>query len=498
MAASPTPKTSSEFILVAPYENLLSHTRFLLTLRSQEGKYHSLILFRLSTGDDTQLPNVSQRSDLHSYQQLYAMESACPHLGADMSHAEIEECEDSVVVVCPWHRYDFDLRTGESETGLRACTYTVKVEPHEKDGVNKVWVEAPDNSGWQLVELRPVSEAFADLPPAVANSIPESVPSVPIKLSEDLVPSNGAPCTLMEWAVLILNTSDPMLKVERTKHAVHLFRTGQITSIGHKSKRAPQPPAIPPRDDNYTRNIVDPRKLGKRKNAAVMLHALANIEQWAIDLAWDIMVRFGPSHPEIPSAFFSDFSRMALDESKHFSLLVSRLSEISPSTPYGSLPVHAGLWESAATTANSLRARVAIIHLVHEARGLDVNPGTIERFRRSGDLESVKVLQVIHHDEVTHVTSGHRWFTWICQQQGVDPVKTFREEVRRGWRGEIKGPFNVDAREIAGMTRDFYEDLRGDMDTVSNHGASETLKDVNARSAGYQSSAPSLHVDYEK
>lgn len=168
-----------------------------------------------------------------------------------MSHAEIEECEDSVVVVCPWHRYairplcfgeslliqvniryDFDLRTGESETGLRACTYTVKVEPHEKDGVYKVWVEAPDNSGWRLVELRPVSEgmygrdcfseirydcplylAFADLPPAVAKSIPESVPSVPIKLSEDLVPSNGAPCTLMEWAVLILNTSDPMLKV---------------------------------------------------------------------------------------------------------------------------------------------------------------------------------------------------------------------------------------------------------------------------------------------
>ena len=93
------------FFRVAPYENLLSHTRFLLTLRSQEGKYHSLILFRLSTGDDTQLPNVSQRSDLHSYQQLYAMESACPHLEADMSHAEIEECEDSVVVVCPWHRY---------------------------------------------------------------------------------------------------------------------------------------------------------------------------------------------------------------------------------------------------------------------------------------------------------------------------------------------------------------------------------------------------------
>jgi nitrite reductase/ring-hydroxylating ferredoxin subunit len=32
------------------------------------------------------------------------MESTCPHLGADLSHAEIEECETSVVAVCPWHR----------------------------------------------------------------------------------------------------------------------------------------------------------------------------------------------------------------------------------------------------------------------------------------------------------------------------------------------------------------------------------------------------------
>ena len=36
--------------------------------------------------------------------QIYVMESTCPHLGADLSHAEIEECETSVVAVCPWHR----------------------------------------------------------------------------------------------------------------------------------------------------------------------------------------------------------------------------------------------------------------------------------------------------------------------------------------------------------------------------------------------------------
>ncbi|KAF9237162.1 hypothetical protein BU15DRAFT_63414 [Melanogaster broomeanus] len=98
---------------------------------------------------------------------------------------------------------------------------------------------------------------------------------------ETLIPTDRTPSTLMEWGVVILNTANPTLKVERTKHAVHLFRTGQLTSIGHKPKNVTIPPAVPPRDENSTRNTVDPKKLGKRKNAEVMLHALANIEQWA-------------------------------------------------------------------------------------------------------------------------------------------------------------------------------------------------------------------------
>jgi uncharacterized ferritin-like protein (DUF455 family) len=117
---------------------------------------------------------------------------------------------------------------------------------------------------------------------------------------------------------------------------------------------------------------------------------------------WDIIARFGSKHAHLPTAFFSDFAKMALDESKHFSLLVSRLEEVSPATPYGSLPVHAALWESATETRDSLLARLAIVHLVHEARGLDVNPGTIARFKRAGDEETVKVMEVIHADEVTH------------------------------------------------------------------------------------------------
>ena len=186
-----------------------------------------------------------------------------------------------------------------------------------------------------------------------------------------------------------------------------------------------------------------------------------------LSLSWDIIARYGPTNQDLPHAFFSDWTRIALDEAKHFTLLTRRLNAISPSTPYGSLPVNAGIWESAQDTYHSLRARLAILHLVHEARGLDVSPATIEKFRRSRDMETVAVMEIVHTDEVTHVTAGHRWFSWICKKEGVDPIQAFREEVRRGWRGEIKGPFNEEDRAKAGMTKEFYTDLKGEKGDAS-------------------------------
>jgi hypothetical protein len=101
--------THSQLSRISPAQRLLSHFRFLLTLRSEEGKYHALIVFRLSTSNDTASTagtnGAASENKPEWYNQIYVMESACPHLGAEMSHADIEEYEDSVVAVCPWHRY---------------------------------------------------------------------------------------------------------------------------------------------------------------------------------------------------------------------------------------------------------------------------------------------------------------------------------------------------------------------------------------------------------
>ena len=69
-----------------------------------------------------------------------------------------------------------------------------------------------------------------------------------------------------------------------------------------------------------------------------------------------------------------------------FRMLAARLVELG--SEYGALNAHDGLWDSAMETAGSLEARLVVEHCVHEARGLDVLPATIEKFRKNGDEPS--------------------------------------------------------------------------------------------------------------
>jgi hypothetical protein len=54
---------------------------------------------------------------------------------------------------------------------------------------------------------------------------------------------------------------------------------------------------------------------------------------------------------------------------------------------------HHRLWESASKTAHSLPARLAVEHCVHEARGLDVLPSTVHKFRSNGDEQTASLLE---------------------------------------------------------------------------------------------------------
>ena len=197
------------------------------------------------------------------------------------------------------------------------------------------------------------------------------------------------------------------------------------------------------------------RNFGSAAGRTALLHSLAHIELNAIDLAWDIIARFAASG--VPRAFFDDWVGVAAEEARHFLLLSERLGAFGAS--YGDLPAHDGLWEAAAATAGDLLARLAVVPLVLEARGLDVTPAMAARLDRAGDRQSAAVLQLIYEQEIGHVAIGRRWFDFRCHAEGLIPAQVFHDRVNRFFNGDLKPPFNRAAREAAGFPASYYEPL---------------------------------------
>jgi len=188
-----------------------------------------------------------------------------------------------------------------------------------------------------------------------------------------------------------------------------------------------------------------------------LLHALAHIELNAVDLACDITARF--AEDDLPRLFFDDWVKVAHEEATHFGLLTARLADFGAA--YGDLPAHDGLWQAAEETAPDLLARLAVVPLVLEARGLDVTPTMIENLTRAGDGTSAAILERIYEDEIGHVAIGKRWFDHVCGERGLDPAPTWRALVRTYFKGVLKPPFNDEARARAGLSAAFYAPLGG-------------------------------------
>lgn len=227
------------------------------------------------------------------------------------------------------------------------------------------------------------------------------------------------------------------------------------------SVRSPLDPALPERPGRPDKpELVPPKNMKKRSlhtlsGRIALLHALAHIELNAIDLALDIVARF--TTEGVPHSFFDGWMQVAFEEAKHFRLIRDRLRTLG--ADYGDLPAHDGLWQAAHSTRNDLTARLAVVPLILEARGLDVTPVLQEKMRETGDIESADILDIIYNDEKGHIAVGAKWFRFLCARERKDPSATFRDLVRANFRGSLKAPFNDVARAEAGLTPSFYRSL---------------------------------------
>ncbi len=251
----------------------------------------------------------------------------------------------------------------------------------------------------------------------------------------------------------MLDAAVPADKVKAARAAARDWRLGRLAF--EFDVAMPDRPARPERPELLPPNRMPKRgKGGSERGRIALIHALAHIEFAAIDLAFDAIGRFGG---QFPRGFTDDWMRVGAEEAMHFALLDRRLRALG--SFYGAMPAHDGLWDAAAETARDSLARLAVVPMVLEARGLDVTPATIERFQAVGDTTTARILARILDDEIRHVRTGTTWFESACRAAGIAPETTWKVLVERHYRGLLKPPFNDSARTAAGLSRDYYQAL---------------------------------------
>jgi len=250
-----------------------------------------------------------------------------------------------------------------------------------------------------------------------------------------------------------LLTAEPREKCFATRAVARDWRRGKLAWAFDVAM--PDAPAWPERPELLPPGRMPKRgRFGSERARIALWHALAHIEFVAIDLALDMAGRFGEG---MGKDFVGDFLSVAADEAMHFALLARKLESLG--SHYGALPAHAGLWEAAQATSHDVAARLAVVPMVLEARGLDVTPATLERVVAAGDHGGARILTRILDDEIRHVALGTKHFLRCAEMERQAPESLWQDLVKRHFRGVIKPPFNDSARLAAGLSRDFYAEI---------------------------------------
>ena len=253
------------------------------------------------------------------------------------------------------------------------------------------------------------------------------------------------PAELRHAALALLEQSDPQAKACGTRA---LFAARDCLSLDAAVVLRPSAPlpGRPQRPLLMPALRVPQRSLATVKGRAALLHAIAHIEFNAINLALDALWRF----PGLPSAYYRDWLQVAAEEALHFTLLREHLLGLGHD--YGDFDAHDGLWTMTARTAHDPLARMALVPRTLEARGLDATPPLQRKLGSAGDARAVEILEIILRDEIGHVAIGNRWYRWLCERGGLDPVALYPELAARYEAPRPRPPFNLSAREAAGFS----------------------------------------------
>lgn len=258
--------------------------------------------------------------------------------------------------------------------------------------------------------------------------------------------------SLAQACLSVLETANARDKAAVARQVSEDWRLGRLSRDLAVPENWPDRPRRPDKPELLEPRDMPRRKISGTNGRKAQLHALAHIELNAIDLAFDLVGRFIDA--PLPDGFIDDWIKVGADEARHFLMLADRLADFDMA--YGDLPAHDGLWQAAYDTRHDLLARLAVVPLVLEARGLDVTPTMMQKFESADDKQSARMLNIIYEDEKTHVGAGSKWFNHLCELNSLEPENCFRDKVATYFGGQLKPPFNVEARNEAGLPERFY------------------------------------------
>jgi len=248
---------------------------------------------------------------------------------------------------------------------------------------------------------------------------------------------------LRREALRLLQLADPAAKAQAVRSlGAAAFEIDPDAALD----APPDLPGRPPRPQLVAAKDVPSRSPFTTEGRAALLHAIAHIEFNAINLALDAVWRFAG----MPADYYRDWLRVAAEESLHFTLLREHLQTLS--ADYGDFDAHDGLWLMTARTAHDIVARMALVPRTLEARGLDATPPLQAKLAKAGDARAVEILGVILHDEIGHVAIGNRWYRFVCERAGLDPIALYPQLVERYAAPRLRPPFNDAARRAAGFS----------------------------------------------
>jgi uncharacterized ferritin-like protein (DUF455 family) len=190
------------------------------------------------------------------------------------------------------------------------------------------------------------------------------------------------------------------------------------------------------------------------------MHSIAHIEYNAQSIYADTVLRFYDEIEDksIQLEFIKDFVQIASEETFHFSLLEDRLNELD--SYFGMFDVHDKLWKNCQNTNNNFLARIAVISLVQEPRGLDAGPRLINKLKSMGDEKSASIMKKIIEDEVNHVKTGMKWFKIICNMKGVSYCEdAFKKICDEYLTSPLFPPFNDELRSRADIPQSWYKNM---------------------------------------